>query len=131
MNDGQPDAAQFQINPTRQGGEPAPCLWIDAPIGERVPVRRQPLAGAALRKSAAAIIRAVRQLLVAVAHHDVDAGAAHQIDRLRRRAAVGDKIACADDIARRDPPTPGLVEDGAGSLEVAIGSTKHQNGFTQ
>ena len=88
---------------------------VDADLGAgiRKPARRQLLTGTAGREPATAVISAQRQLFIAIAHDDSNAGCADEIDRGRRIAAIGGQVAGADRLLSCDAEPFGLRKHAA------------------
>src|SRR5215471_6933984 len=105
-------AGDREIDPAREAAEPGARVAPDLPVRMREPGGREALAGAARRKTAAALMRALRELLVAIAHDDVDAARPHEVDGRGGIAAIGDEIARADDARGRDAAPRGLGQHG-------------------
>src|SRR6185312_4498983 len=79
MDDGEPQTADAEIDAAGQAAEPGARLAVDLRIGVGVPSGGRALAGAAFGKAAAAVGAARAELLVAIAHDDVDSGTPYQV----------------------------------------------------
>ena len=122
VDHGQTLAGDAEIDAGRQRGEPTAGIVADLAIRVGEPGGGEALAGATLGIAAGAVVGSLGELLVAVAHDDMDAGAAHEIDGFRRAAAIGDEVAGADDASARDAEPVGLLQDRLGCLQIAIGT---------
>jgi hypothetical protein len=68
------------------------------------------------------------EALLAITHHHVDAGRAHEIDGRSRVGPVGDHVAGTDGARRRNPEPRGFVEQRTRRFEIAVGPAKYDRG---
>src|SRR5262245_16812927 len=120
MDDRQKASVELEINPSRQLRKPTPSVGVDVGAGIRKPARRQLMTGAAGGEPATAVISAQRQLFIAIAHDDSDAGCADEIDSGRWISAIGRQVASADRLLSRDAESFGLRKHSSRRREIAI-----------
>src|SRR5262249_21389235 len=109
MDNGAAPATAFNIDTAWQSGHPTARIGSEFGYSMRKLGGRETLAGAANRKSAATVGGTCCQALLAIAHDDVAANFADQIDCCRRIGAIGCDVSGADDAIGRDFQQSSLI----------------------
>ena len=126
MHDADVAASNVQCECAWQRTHPVALLNTDLRIGKRVPLDREPVAGAALDKIAAAIARVFCQLAFDISGNDSNASFPNRFDGFGRLCAIRHDVARADNRTRRQRE---FFRNGAHSsqrLQVAVRAPEEQ-----
>ena len=114
------------VQPPGKAAHPVAVVTVQLRARVAEPGRRQPVAFAARSESATAILGVRGQLFLAIAHHDADAGIAHQIDAGLGIAAIGHHVTGADHAMPGNAAPPRLGQNRLGRLQIGIRAAKNQ-----
>ncbi len=128
VHDRKARAGGNDVDPPRQARHPGACVAAQFAVGMGEPGGGEPVAGAARHIAAAAIAGLRGEALLAIAHHDVDAGGTHQFDGRGGVGPVGDHVAGAQDAVRRNAEARGLIEQGLRRLEIPVRPAEQDGG---
>src|ERR1700730_5887928 len=120
-------ATDFKVEAARQRCHPNPALSIDVAVDIGVPLAGEGCARAVGGKPAPATSRLGREGFLAIPHDQPDARLTHEVDYRLWVCTIGRKIACAHDVARRNPASARLVEDSGRRLDVAVRAPENEH----